>query len=244
MVRSIESILNQTFDNFELLICDDGSSCQACAYLDDIASRDSRVRLIREGSLFTLPQKLNACLKNAKGHKIARMDDDDASHPDRFKKQVDYLNEHPEVAFVGSLVHLYQNGSIVGTRSFPEFPSVRDFFFTQPFIHPALMFQRECLFAVGGYSEKKHCILCEDYDLLLRLYSAGYSGANLQEILFDYTIPLTAHGNRKMKHRWNEVVTRYIRFRELGELPRAFPYVIKPIIVGLIPEKILRKLKK
>ncbi len=242
--RSVQSVLQQSAADLELLICDDGSSPEAAAYLDKAAGEDPRIRLIREGTIFLLPQKLNACLKEARGKWIARMDDDDLSHGDRFEKQIEYLKTHGDIAFVGSVVNLRQNGSLVGTRAFPEFPAVEDFFFTQPFIHPALMFRRECLLAVGGYSEEKRCVLCEDYDLLLRLYTAGYRGANLQEPLFDYTIPLTAHGNRKMRHRFNEVATRFVRFRELGVLGKALPYVVKPVIVGLIPERILRKLKK
>ena len=115
---------------------------------------------------------------------------------------------------------------------------------TQPYVHPALLFRRACLDAVGGYSEDPRCILCEDYDLLLRLYEAGFTGANLQEILFDYTIPVTAKGSRRMKHRWNEAVTRFRRFRGLGVLPRAWPYVLKPLAVGLVPERLLYALKK
>ena len=114
----------------------------------------------------------------------------------------------------------------------------------QPYIHPTLLFRREALAAVGGYSEEKHCILCEDYDLLLRLYAQGYSGANLQERLFDYTVPATAKGSRRMCHRWNEAVTRYRRFRQLGVLPGALPYVVKPLAVGLLPEPILRRWKE
>ena len=60
----------------------------------------------------------------------------------------------------------------------------------------------------------------------------------------DYTVPATAKGSRKMKHRWNEVVTRYERFKELGVLLGALPYVVKPLVVGLLPEFILRKMKK
>ena len=66
---------------------------------------------------------------------------------------------------------------------------------------------------------------------------------NLQENLLDYTLPQTAKGSRKMRHRWNETVTRYCRFRELGILPQALPYVIKPLAVGLLPEPVLRRLK-
>ena len=242
--RSVLSILNQTFSDFELLICDDGSTSEVVAYLDETAKCDPRVRLVRRGNLFTLPEKLNACLREASGDLIARMDDDDFSHPERFENQIRYINAHPEIAFVGCNVNLCQNNIIAEQRILPEYPSVQDFYFVQPYIHPSLMFRKEALLKVGGYSEEATCVLCEDYDLLLRLYAAGYQGANLQECLLDYTIPLTAKGNRRMRHRWNETVTRWRRFRELNCLPTALPYVVKPIAVGLLPESILRRLKK
>lgn len=242
--RSVSSLLNQTFPDFELLICDDGSAAEAVAYLDEVAANDRRVRLIRRGDLFSLPVKLNACLAEADGEWIARMDDDDFSHPERFARQTAYLNGHPDIAFVGCNVRLCQGDTVVGERILPEHPAVRDFYFVQPYIHPALMFRKEALLKVNGYSEEKSCILCEDYDLLLRLYAAGCQGANLQECLLDYTIPLTAKGSRKMKHRWNEAVTRWRRFKELGCLPGALPYVVKPLAVGMIPDRMLQKIKE
>lgn len=241
--RSVESILHQTFSDFEFLICDDGSSKQVQAYLDGVVKKDSRVRLIRSEGAFLLPVKLNRCLEKAHGKYIARMDGDDFSHPDRFQKQMNYLSGYSQISFVGCNVNLIQNGKAVGKRCFPEYPKVRDFYVTQPYIHPTLIFRRKVLEAVNGYSEDKSVILCEDYDLLLRLYAKGFYGANLQEALFDYTIPATVKGNRKMYHRWNEVVTRYRRFGELDLLPSALPYVVKPLAVEILPEKILKRLK-
>ena len=242
--RSVSSILDQSFSDLELLICDDGSTQEATLWLRQAARADARIRLIhRKDGLTSLPAKLNACLQQARGAFVARMDDDDFSHPDRFEKQLRFLSAHTSVAFLGSNVELYQAGKPIGTRQLPEKPTVQDFFFTQPYVHPALMFRREALQAVHGYSEDPHCILCEDYDLLLRLYAAGYHGMNLQESLLDYTLPLRARGSRKMRHRWNEAVTRYRRFRDLGALPQAFPYVIKPLAVGMLPEPVLKKVK-
>ena len=244
LCRAVQSILNQSITDFEFLICDDGSSKEAMEYLDEISAADSRIKLIRHGELFSLPQKLNACLAAAKGKYIARMDDDDYSHPNRFVQQIDYLEKHSDIAFCGCSVNLCRNGAVIGKRILPHFPTVEDFYFVQPFIHPALMFRREALIAVNGYSEDKYCILCEDYDLLLRLYAVGYKGANIQQELFDYTLPLSAKGSRKMKHRFNEAVTRYRRFGDLKRLPKALPYVIKPLAVGLIPEPVLKKIKE
>ena len=241
--RSVHSVLAQTVQDFEFLICDDGSSHEACHFLENLAGREERLRLIRKGNLFSLPVKLNACLREARGTWVARMDDDDYSAPQRFEVQLAYLREHPEISFVGSNVTLRRNGQSAGEWRFPEYPTVQDFYFRQPFIHPTLMLRRDVLLSIGGYSEDKRCVLCEDYDLLLRLYAAGCAGANVQHPLLEYSLPATAGGNRRMRHRWNEAVTRYRRFRDLGALPAAWPYVVKPLAVGLLPEGVLRRLK-
>lgn len=242
--RSVRSILAQTVADFELLICDDGSSGEAVALLEGLAHLDKRIHLVRPGGAYSLPRKLNACFQMSQGQWIARMDDDDYSHPDRLEKQLAYLQAHTDIDFVGCNVNLMCEGQRAGRKQFPKLPAVRDFYFSQPYIHPALLFRREALERVGGYSEDRRCLLCEDYDLLLRMYAAGCQGANLQETLFDYTIPASAKGNRQMCHRWNEAVTRYRRFRELNVLPKAWPYVVKPLAVGLMPERMLRGLKK
>ena len=242
--RSVESILAQSMNDLEFVICDDGSVEVACKYLDEMKQRDSRIRIIRTGKLFTLPEKLNACLAQSTGKLIARMDDDDYSHVDRFARQISFMQQHPEVAFVGCQANLWRKGTVIDISQFPLLPSVENFYFSQPFLHPALMFRREPLELVRGYSTDRFCLLCEDYDLLLRLYTLGYQGANLPQTLIDYTIPLTAKGARNMRHRLNEVVTRYRRFKELKQFPYALPYVIKPILVGLLPDSILLELKK
>lgn len=242
--RSVQSILRQSWTDFEFLICDDGSNEQAVKLLDHIAKQDRRVRLIRSANKITLPEKLNACLQEAKGRYIARMDDDDYSHPDRFDQQLAALQEHPEVDFVGCNVKLWSEGRLAGERILPEYPKVEDFFFVQPFIHPALVFRREALLAVGGYSEERCCELCEDYDLLLRLYARGFHGMNLQEYLLDYSVSGAAKGGRTMRHRWNETVTRWKHFCEFGLLPKGIIFVVKPLIVGLLPKKLICIVKK
>lgn len=241
--RSIQSVLLQTNPDFELVICDDGSTNAAKKVVDAFAQSDARVHLARRDGLISLPEKLNACLETSSGPLIARMDDDDYAHPDRFEKQAAYLERHPEIGFVGSDVNLWKNGAVSDIRRLPERPGVRDFLFVQPFIHPALMFRRDALLAVGGYSEDKRCRKCEDYDLLLRLYEHGYQGANLRECLLDYSLPDTAKGSRTMGDRWNEAVTRWRHFNKLDLLPGALPYVVKPLAVGLLPERLLAALK-
>jgi len=241
---AVVSILEQSEQSFELLICDDGSDEEPRRLLSYLAKKDKRIKLLRPGGKITLSEKLNFCMAESTGEFIARMDDDDYSHPERFAQQICFLETHSNIDFAGCNVNLRCMGKIVGQRILPERPTVQDFYVTQPYIHPTLIFRRAPLSKVNGYSEEKNCLLCEDYDLLLRLYAAGFQGGNLQEILFDYTIPANPKGSRKMCHRWNETVTRYHRFRDLNVLPAAWPYVIKPIAVGLLPQWVLKQLKK
>lgn len=241
--ESVDSILQQTEDRFELLICDDGSLPEAKCFLDEYSHKDERIRLLRPGDKLDLASKLNTCLREARGRFIARMDDDDYSFPERFQKQAALLESRTDLAFVGTNVFLRQNGVCYRELILPEYPQIRDFHMTQPFVHPTLMFRREPLETVNGYSEDKRQFRCEDYDLFLRLYAKGYHGMNLQEPLLSYTVSESAKGNRTMRDRWNETATRWERFRELGELPQALPYVIKPLAVGFLPEPILERLK-
>ena len=241
--RAVDSILHQTYANLEFLICENGSTEEAKALLARYAQEDRRIRLIDGSGATLLAEKLNRCIREAKGQWIARQDDDDWSRPDRLEKQLDFLEENPQYGFLGCWVKVEQDGEIVGIRSFPKSPEIKDFLFTQPFIHPTLMFRKQCLERIGGYTALAYCHGCEDYDLLLRLYQAGFRGANLPEPYFTYHIPSKGQSNRTATMRLNEAIVRWRRFRALGLLPGALPYVFKPVIVGLIPQKALYKMK-
>lgn len=241
--RAIESILQQSYTNLEFLICENGSTETAKALLLEYAQQDNRIRLIDGSGASLLGEKLNRCIFAARGRWIARQDDDDCSLTNRLMRQIEFLQAHNHYAFVGSYVKIEQDGTIIGVRKFPEAPQVKDFLFVQPFIHPTLLFRKDSLKAIGGYSQSRFCAGCEDYDLLLRLYQAGYQGANLTEPYFIYRIPSPGVGARSYSMRINEMVTRWNRFYAVGLLPGALPYVLKPIVVGLIPQRLLSKLK-
>lgn len=242
--RAVRSILCQSYSLLEFLICDDGSTSTAQSLLEKISREDCRVKLLRGCTRLDLAGKLNFCLESAQGAYIARMDDDDYAEPDRLAKQMAFLERNPNIAFVGCSVALERDGLPAGIRRLPEAPEARDFRFTQPFIHPSLLFRWEVLKAAGGYCESTDCEGCEDYDLLLRLYGLGYVGRNMPELLFRYTLPGKDCRRRPMRLRWNEVKTRYLRFRDLGFLPQYLPYVVKPVIVGLMPQKLLEYIKR
>lgn len=241
--RALNSILNQTHTDLEIIICERGSNSIAKSCLIEYAKRDDRIYIIDGSKTSSFSEQLNLCLSVSRGKWIARMDDDDYSFPERLELQLDFLKRNPQYAFVGCESLLIQDGKEIGQTDFPNEPVVKDFLFTQPFIHPSLVFRKEALEKVGGYLGIPRCDRCEDYDLLLRLYEKGMRGYNIHQPLFAYSVPPKGITNRNFHDRINETRTRFVRFKELKLLPWALPYVIKPIAVWIVPKKLLVYLK-
>lgn len=242
--KAVGSVLEQTMGDLEFIICDDGSTDETWKTLEELARWDKRVRLIQNPENLGLAASLNHCLEYARGALIARQDADDISRPERFQKQIDFLDTHPEISFVGANVTLWDETGDWGERMFPEYPQAKDFRFTMPFVHGALMFRRSALDAVEGYRMAKETRRAEDYDMLMRMYAAGLRGANLQERLYAFLEDRAAQKRRKYRYRLDEALVRWKGFCSLGLMPAALPYVVKPLVVGLIPAGILRWFKQ
>jgi len=183
----VESILCQTFRDFEFVIIDDCSTDSTSSILDEYVERDSRVRVIRNEKNLTLPGSLNKGLNLARCALVARMDDDDISLPERLDKQVDYLDRHEDCVVVGCrILSIDEDGDPIchewQAMSHEEIEKVllrgRG---AMP--HPGVMFRRDHVLALGGYREQFPVAL--DVDLWLRLAEQGRL-ANLEEILVKY----------------------------------------------------------
>ena len=241
---AIDSILNQTYKDFEFIICDDGSNDGTYELVQNLIKKDDRVILIKNEKNRGLAYSLNHCLSIAKGKYIARMDADDISIPNRFEKQVKFLDEHLEYAVVGcNMLYINENG-IWGNRVLAEKPTKKSFLFTSPFAHPTVIMRKEILDLLNGYKVEKITRRLEDYDLFMRLYANGYKGYNMQEFLYQFREDNDAFKRRAYKYRWDEIQVRYRGFKALDLMPSGFLYVIKPLIIGLIPQVILAKLRK
>ena len=240
---AIDSILNQTYRNFEFIICDDGSNDGTYEMVQDLIKNDKRVILIKNNENKGLAYSLNHCLSMAKGKYIARMDADDISMPNRLEKQIKFLDEHFEYAIVGCNLLLINNKGIWGKRILAEKPIKKSFLFTSPFCHPAIVMRKEILDKVNNYKVEKITRRAEDYDLFMRIYANGYKGYNMQEFLYQFREDNDTYKRRAYKYRIDDVQVRYKGFKALGLMPKGFLYVIKPLIVGLIPSSILVKLR-
>ncbi len=185
--EAIESILGQTFSDFEFLIIDDGSRDGTSALVR--AYGDERIRLVENGRNLGLIRTLNVGLQLARGRYVARMDADDVSLPQRLELQLRYLQKNPHVSVVGTHYRMIdENGLVLSTRK----PESRDFLISfrmyveayNPACHPAVMFRTEEIRAQGGYDAGFPN--AEDAALWFRLNSLGMRFATIPRILVLY----------------------------------------------------------
>lgn len=240
---SISSILTQTFYDFELIACDDGSTDRTFDILTEYARADGRIKLLKNSANLGLAASLNRCIEYSSGEYIARHDFDDLSHPQRLCRQVEYLDKNPSVDILGTGVFLFDKNGVYSKRSFPKEVRGEDFLFSSPFMHGSVMMRRNALLAVGGYRVSRLTRRTEDYELFMRLCRIS-RGENLRERLYFYLEDEDTKKRRRYRYRIDEAIIRARGFYSLGLLPRGILYVVKPLIVGLIPGGILNLLKR
>ena len=243
--KSIKSIINQTHTDWEFIICNDGSTDgKTLDLLRKYGKEDKRIRILSYEKNKGLCNALNTCLKKAQGKYIARQDDDDVSRPERLNKLVSFADDHPEYAIIGSTAIVTDDNGVWGNYPLEEKPSKKSFFWNSPFAHPTVLIRKDAIDAVGGYRVAKETRRCEDYDLFMRMYAAGYKGYNIQEDLYEYRIVNGDKKYRPMNVRLEEAVVRFKGYKQMGVLLRGLPFVIKPVVIGLIPQKFFRKIKQ
>jgi glycosyltransferase involved in cell wall biosynthesis len=180
---ALASILSQSFIDWELLLCDDGSSDSSLAVAKRIGDR--RVRVWSDGTTKGLAPRLNECIDQAQGRLLARMDADDLSYPDRFLKQVEYLHNHPEVDVVGCQMLIFtEQGEPLGKR---VAPASHEAICATPSLgfglaHPTWMARAEWY---RKFRYNPDALRYEDAELLYRSYATSRF-ANLPEVLYGY----------------------------------------------------------
>jgi len=198
VAEAIESILAQTFTDFEFLIVDDGSTDGSLAILQRYAARDQRIQLVSRPNTGYLVA-LNEMLARARGEYVARMDADDIALPERFDHQIRYLEDHPECVMVGSRVTLIDpDGApimVMGEAlTHEEIDNALMMAQGQLVYHPVVMFRRQVVLDLGGYRPEYYTT--EDLDLFLRLAEVGRI-VNLAEPLLKYREHLQKIGYRR-----------------------------------------------
>jgi GT2 family glycosyltransferase len=183
--EAVDSVLAQTFDDFELLIVDDGSTDGSVAGLPS----DRRIRVLRnEHNIGQIPS-LNRGLREARGEYVARLDHDDVCLPRRLEAQVSVLDRLPRVALVGTWTDIVDTDGRLWTTVRPRIGSFNEFAADvvagQVFlVHPSLMFRRDVVLELGGFDESLSA--AEDHDLYRKLVLARQDARVVEETLLRY----------------------------------------------------------
>lgn len=187
--NALDSIIHQTFTDFEFIIFEDGSTDNSLEILKKYELSDSRIILIEKEKNVGIKgfiENLNSGLKIANGELIARMDQDDIALPERFQKQILFLQENPDVSVVGAQINLINEKDIVTGEKIAELDHAmieKKITSKIQLFHPVIMFRNhQNIF----YRDK--FLYCEDYDLYLNLITQGKKLANIDEKLLNYRV--------------------------------------------------------
>jgi glycosyltransferase EpsE len=238
--RAVDSMLNQTYQNLEVIICDDASTDNTYQLLHELYNTDSRVKIIKNPVNSGLNITLNNCIEHSLGEFIARMDDDDYSHPERIEKQMDFFSHHEEYSIVGTSINYFDENGIWGTYVKPGERSKINIFLGISFCHPSVVMRKRDLLAVGMYSTDKLNQRGQDYDLWCKFYHAGFKGYCLPDILLDYCESKESVKRRKFKFRLNKAIKTH-RWRRKLNLPLKYEcYPIANLAKCFVPQDVVR----
>lgn len=245
MVRyAIDSIKNQTFKEWEFVICDDGSPDNTWEFLNSEYGQDERFVLVHNEVNGGLRVALNSCLNASHADYVVRMDADDYSRPDRFEILYNYVTEHPDVDVLGTAMVSFdekgEHGIILPRKLNPK---KMDFIHGSVVAHASTIMKKSSIMNVGGYRIAWETTRCEDTDLYMRMCANGAVFNNINDDLYYVRQDNASIARRKYINRVKEAVVKFKGFQKLRMPIYAYIFVLKPLIVGLIPGKLLFKLK-
>ena len=249
--EAIESILAQTYTDWELILCDDGSKDATYEIAESYQKRHpDKIVLIKNERNMGLNHTLNRCLEAAKGQFIARMDGDDLSVPERLEKELLALKAEPSLSVVSCCMSYFDDqGEYTRATSLPEYPSRELLVHGTVHCHAPCLIRAEAIRGVGGYDVDPRLLRVEDWHLWLKIYAAGGRGRNLPDILYKMRDDRNAAGRRKFKYRLNEAHVVSLAVKTLRLPAWKHIYALRPILVGLLPKPLYmflhrRKMRK
>lgn len=204
---AIESMLNQSFSDFEFIIINDASTDKTGQIIESF--KDSRIVYVRNKENIGQTGSLNNGIKMSRGFYIARMDADDISLPDRLLQQVEFLEKNKDIGVVGSWhQEINVNNKVIRRLRFPTFPNIKARLILLRLVgmpclsHPTVMIRSKVLNDIGLYNEKYR--ISQDYDLWLRV-SRKYSIENISKILLSYRVHKASLCRRDLKKTEMEI---------------------------------------
>lgn len=231
ILKSIKSIQNQTFKNWELIIIDDGSKDKTFELISKLIFKNSKIKLIKNSKNLGLSESLNKGIKLARAKYIARADADDINLPDRLKKQYKFLLENKKIDALGTGAWLIdKNGKRHKSAFFNKKFSIHDRkIFSKPiFFHPSVMFRKRFFRKVGVYDP--NFLRAQDKELWLRGLKKGAIYSNLSEALIEYN-------TRNYVRSWKDIfltTTSLTRLQKIYKFRFGHIFIVKFILFSIL----------
>jgi len=243
LVEALDSLYAQTYQDFKIILCEDGSSDNTYEVAQQYAAQHDNIVLLRNEKNMGLNYTLNHCLEYADTEYVARMDGDDISLPIRFEKEINFLDAHPEYAVVSCpMIHFDENGDFRIGEAGGE-PNKKSFIYGSPFCHAPAMIRTVAIQEVGGYTIEKKFLRIEDYNLWTKIFAAGYRGFNISEPLYKMRDDRDALHRRTLQARWNSTRARIYAYRVLNIAWYYYPCALLPTLIGLMPNGLYSMLR-
>ncbi|MCQ2256432.1 MAG: glycosyltransferase [Bacteroidaceae bacterium] len=235
--EALDSLYAQTFKDFEIIMCDDGSEDETYVLAYENQKHYPNIKLLKNAHNMGLNQTLNNCLAVAKGEYIARMDGDDLCDETRFEKQVKFLDSHPEYAIVScAMIQFDEKGEFSRTNLRVGEPTKEAFVSGPPFCHAPCMVRKEAYDAVNGYTVDRRLLRVEDYHLWMKMFAKGYRGWNMGEYLYYMRDDRNATRRRTFKSRLNGMYACRLAYQTLHFSTIGFlKCYILTFIKGILP---------
>ena len=244
--ESIESILNQTFTNFEFIIINDASTDNSLKIIEEYKKKDKRIILISNENNAGLASSLNLGIKQSKYDFIARMDADDISEPERLEKQLGFLLDNKHIDILGTFASIIdEDGEITAKQKMPlsHYEIVKMLVKLNPIIHPTIIFRKMALNRINFYNPKFSQNAPEDYELWFRAVKSGLIFYNLPEYLIRYRINNSHLSRKNLSFRVNEFKIRLKGYKLLKVSFYKYIYLFVPLILGIAPAALYHRLK-
>lgn len=239
---AIESVISQTYTDWELIMCNDGSKDDTYKVAKTYADKyPGKIVLLNNTVNMRLAATLNNCLKASKGVYIARMDADDRCALERLDKEVAYLDAHPDIDCVGTGMYVFDEEGEKGIRLNVEYPDRNFLVHTTPFAHPTILMRKTVYDALGGYTVSPKIVRGEDTDLWFRFYANGYKGYNIQEPLYYYHESISDFKKVSFKTSYETFIVSIKGYRLLKYPLWKYLYAFKPFIVMMVPNWLMYK---
>ena len=241
--KAIDSILAQTYENWVMIICDDGSTDGTLEILRCYEQEyPGKFVVIQNEKNSKLPYSLNHCLQYVQTDLVARMDGDDWSTPDRFEKQVAFLKAHPEYDLVGTGVVFHDGEKKIASFIKTPEPTKETMLRDNAFSHATIMTYKRVYDALEGYSLDPWVVRVEDVDLWCRFLAAGFRGFNLPDELYVILEDVNAAKRRTLRARINGAKTRCRGYKLMGfkGLVCYMPYLT--VLYAFVPTGVYQKI--